>query len=108
MPYFNNMFLGNNNFSNSQLLPGDPLFVNAPYFHPTNGGQYANALAPWLLYDGLELQVVSPARRIGIDPSTIPGVPSAIVNDLRKWIYRDIKGNPRPQGGLFDLGAYQD
>jgi hypothetical protein len=32
---------------------------------------------------------------------------SAIVSDLKKYIYTDINGKVRPQGGSVDLGAYQ-
>jgi len=100
------MYTGSNNFSNSQLVYGDPQFVNPPPFS-TGSGQYATALAPWLLGDGLKLQAGSPARGRGIDPSTLPGLPTAIINDLRKYIYKDIIGNARPAGGPFTLGAYQ-
>jgi hypothetical protein len=34
-------------------------------------------------------------------------LPAAIVSDLKEYIYTDIDGNPRPQGGGSDLGAYQ-
>jgi hypothetical protein len=37
----------------------------------------------------------------------LPGLPSAIVTDLKQYIYTDINGNLRPQGGGSDLGAYQ-
>src|SRR5207249_6279314 len=48
-----------------------------------------------------------PAYNRGIDPSTISGMPSAIVTDLKKYVYTDINGVARPQGGAFDLGAYE-
>jgi hypothetical protein len=53
----------------------------------------------------LELLSLSPARARGIDPSTLPNLPAAIVADLKKYAYTDINGKVRPQGG-FDLGAY--
>src|SRR5205823_3431950 len=43
----------------------------------------------------------------GIDPSTLSGLASAIVSDLKNYIYVDINGTARPQGGGSDLGAYQ-
>jgi len=52
------------------------------------------------------LQPGSPAYGKGIDPSTLSGLPSAILSDLRIYIYTDINGKARPQGGS-DLGAYQ-
>jgi hypothetical protein len=96
-----------NNFSYSdpsQFIQADPLFINPPAL---TGGGYATALAPSLLGNGLQLLPTSPARGRGLDPSTLPGVSGAIASDLKKYIYRDINGNPRPQGGPFDLGAYQ-
>src|SRR2546427_7224599 len=104
--YYSNMYYGgSNNFSDPGLVQGDPLFVNGPYFDPTNGGQYATALAPWLLGSGLKLLSNSPARGKGIDPSMLPGLPAALISDLRKYIYRDIEGKVRPGSGC-DLGAY--
>jgi parallel beta-helix repeat protein len=96
---------GSNNFSNSQLIQADPQFVNPPNFNPTSSGQYATALASWMLGDGLKLLPSSPARGKGIDPSMLPGLPAAIISDLRKYIYRDIQGKVRPGSGC-DLGAY--
>ena len=109
--YYADMYFGSSpNFAPadpSQLIQADPLFVNPPFFDPTALGQYATALAPSLLGNGLTLLPLSPAYNIGIDPSTLSGVPSAIVTDLKKYIYTDINGKARPQGGSSDLGAYQ-
>jgi Immunoglobulin domain/Immunoglobulin I-set domain len=82
----------------------DPLFVNPPTLA---GGQYATALAPSLLGTGLTLLPTSPAIGAGIDPTTLSNLPAAIVSDLRTYCYTDINGKARPQGGSFDLGAYQ-
>jgi hypothetical protein len=87
----------------SQFIQVDPFFINPPSL---SGGQYATALAPSLLRDGLTLLAWSPARNKGIDPSTLPNLPAALVVDLKKYVYTDIHGKPRTQGS-FDLGAYQ-
>ena len=88
----------------AQFLQADPLFVNAPSL---TGGQYATALPPSQLGNGLTLLAASPAIGRGIDPATLPNLPAAIVSDLQKYVYTDITGKARPQGGAFDLGAYQ-
>jgi Domain of unknown function (DUF4082)/Bacterial Ig domain/Putative Ig domain len=109
--YYADLYFGSSiNFSYSdpsQFIQADPLFLNAPLFLPAILGQYATALAPSLLGDGLTLLPLSPAYNKGIDPSTLSGVPAAIVTDLKTYIYTDINGKPRPQGGGSDLGAYQ-
>jgi hypothetical protein len=109
--YYSDMYFGApNNFTYSdpsQFLQADPLFVNPPVFDPIALGQYATSLAPSLLGNGLTLLPLSPAYNKGIDPSTLSGVPSTIVTDLKKYIYTDINGKARPQGGGSDLGAYQ-
>lgn len=103
--YFADMYYGSSpNFSSSQLIQANPLFVNPPSL--TQYG-YSSALPPLQLGNDLTLQSGSPAYGQGIDPSTLPGLPSAIVSDLKNYIYTDINGKARPQGGGSDLGAYQ-
>src|SRR5438552_3814279 len=106
--YYADLYFGAaNNFSYSdpsQFLQADPLFLNPPSL---SAGGYANALAPSLLSTGLTLLPLSPAYNRGIDPSTLSGLPANIVSDLKKYIYTDINGKARPQGGGVDLGAYQ-
>jgi hypothetical protein len=110
--YYADLYFGSpNNFSYSdpsQFIQADPLFLAPPVFDPNGLGQYATALAPSLLGNGLTLvPLLSPALGRGIDPSTLPGVPATIIADLKKYIYTDINGKARPQGGGSDLGAYQ-
>jgi hypothetical protein len=107
--YFADMYFGspiNFSYSNpSQLINADPLFLLPPSL---SIGGYINSLAPSLLGTGLTLTpLLSPALGKGIDPSTLSGVPANIVSDLKKYIYTDINGKARPQGGGSDLGAYQ-
>jgi len=87
----------------SQFIQADPLFVGPPSL---TGGQYATALPPSSLGNGLNLLSLSPARGRGIDPSTLTNVPPAIILDLEKYVYTDINGKTRVRGS-FDLGAYQ-
>ena len=109
--YYSDMYSGSsNNFDYSepsQLIPGDPLFLNPPLIDPALPGQYATAPPPSLLGDGLTLRPNSPAIGKGIDPATLPNLPEAVVRDLKKYIYTDIRGVRRKPGGPFDLGAYQ-
>jgi hypothetical protein len=107
--YFADMYFGApNNFTYSdpsQLINANPLFLSAPLL---SLGGYTTALAPSLLGTDLTLvPLLSPALGKGIDPSSLSGLPSAIVSDLKLHIYSDINGKPRPQGGGSDLGAFQ-
>jgi Bacterial Ig domain/Putative Ig domain/Immunoglobulin domain/Right handed beta helix region len=103
--YFADLYYGSSpNFSSPQLMQADPLFVNPPVL--TQFG-YSSALPPLELGIGLTLLPGSPAFGKGIDPSTLSGLPSAIASDLKNYIYTDINGKARPQGGGSDLGAYQ-
>ncbi|HTM36190.1 MAG TPA: right-handed parallel beta-helix repeat-containing protein [Terriglobales bacterium] len=90
----------------SQFMNADPLFVNPPAFGATAGGQYANSIDPGTLGSGLTLQSGSPAKGVGVDPSTISGISSQAVADMQRYIYVDINGVARPHSGM-DLGAYQ-
>ncbi len=103
--YTNLLFGASYNFSYSdpsQFILADPLFVSAPSL--TQGG-YSSAMPASQLGTALTLLPLSPAYSRGIDPSTLSGMASAIVSDLKKYIYTDINGKARPQGGSVDLGA---
>jgi hypothetical protein len=106
--YYADLYFGaSNNFSYSdpsQFIQANPLFLNPPSL---GAGGYASALLPSLLSNALTLLPLSPAYGKGIDPSTLSGLPAAIVSDLKTHIYTDINGKARPQGGGVDLGAYQ-
>jgi hypothetical protein len=107
--YYADMYSGSsNNFSYSdpsQLINANPLFILPPSL---SIGGYTTSLAPSLLGTGLTLTpLLSPALGKGIDPSTLSGLPANIVSDLKKYIYTDINGKARPQGGGSDLGAFQ-
>jgi len=105
--YTNLLYGASYNFSYSdpsQFIQADPLFVSAPSL--TQGG-YSSAMPASQLGTALTLLPLSPAYSRGIDPSTLSGMTSAIVSDLKKYIYTDINGKARPQGGGADLGAYQ-
>jgi parallel beta helix pectate lyase-like protein len=109
--YYSNMYFGAaSNFTypeHSQLLQADPLFLDPPVLDPKLPGQYATVLPPSELGRRLALLPSSPAIARGIDPATLGNLPPAISTDLKKYVYSDIKGNRRPPGGPFDLGAYQ-
>jgi hypothetical protein len=106
--YFADLYFGStNNFSYSdpsQFIQADPLFLNPPSL---GANQYSSALAPSLLSNALSLLPLSPAFNRGIDPSSISGLNASLVSDLKKYIYADINGKSRPQGGGVDLGAVQ-
>lgn len=79
----------------------NPLAVNA-----TETGQFATAPNPQTIGNAFHLSSTSPAIGKGVDPTTLPDVPSAIVIDLKKYIYSDISGNARTENSSFDLGAF--
>jgi Right handed beta helix region len=106
--YFANLCFGSSNLlrhsNSSPFISDDPLFARPPDLHANASPETPSA---HLLADGLALLPRSPALSKGIDPTVLPGLPKEVVADLKKYIYSDFAGNPRPQGGPFDLGAYQ-
>lgn len=119
--YFANLCFGSSNLlphshsSSSQFISGDPLFTHPPDLHSSDAKENAEAALQYVkkdsskdgLVDGFALGLRSPALAKGIDPATLSGVPKEVVADLKKYVYSDFTGNPRPHGGPFDLGAYQ-
>lgn len=90
----------------NQIRNGDPLFVNPPSMDSGAGGQYATAMAPWLVTDHFQPRLGSPAINAGIDPRTAPGVTSALLAGMTPYLQTDLLGNERFQGAI-DLGAYE-
>jgi hypothetical protein len=109
--FFSNLCFESSNASPSssrpQLMRADPLLVAPPDLPPALEKQDGDVPAPRLLGERLMLLPGSPALGKGMDPSTLPGLPDEIVDGLKKYIYVDCNGKPRPRGGPFDLGAYQ-
>ena len=98
-------FTGAPNFNATGFMNANPLFLSAPSLAM---GGFVSSLLPSLLGSDLTLTpLLSPALGKGIDPSTISGLSASIVSDLKTYIYTDINGKGRPQGGNVDLGAYQ-
>jgi hypothetical protein len=89
-----------------QFISANPLFMAPPSVNSTALGQYQSAIDPKTLGNALELQGGSSAMNKGVDPATLSNVPSAVLNDLKKYLYKDIRGASRTAGSSFDLGAY--
>ncbi|MGC2162099.1 MAG: right-handed parallel beta-helix repeat-containing protein [Silvibacterium sp.] len=94
--------------STTGFLTGNPVFINPPSYNATAGGQYATTISPTALGNGLDLQAGSPAIGAGIDPISLITNNTNLQTDISAYIYTDINGNPRPVGGPFTLGAYQN
>ena len=109
--YFRNMCFGGPDETSlsdpAQVTQADPVFLRPPYFQPRGKVEYDKALRPALLGNRLMLHPSSPALHKGIDPATLPNLSEKVITDLKKYIYTDINGTARPQGGSPDLGAYQ-
>jgi hypothetical protein len=109
LTFSNNLIYDGTNYGtpSAGFTTANPDFINPPAFNATAGGQYAKALIPSSLGNGLDLQSSSPAIGAGIDPLSLSGINSDLKSDISACIYTDINGNPRPKGGPFTLGAYQ-
>lgn len=111
--YFANLCFGSSNLlrhfqsSSSPFISADPLFARPPDLHPNIAIEHLKDGSKTDVPEGFALLDRSPALAEGIDPTTLSGLPKELVSDLKHYIYTDLVGNPRPQGGPFDLGAYQ-
>lgn len=87
----------------AKFIHADPLFVSAPA--PLGANNQTNALAPWLLGTGLQLQGGSPFISAGINPWTAAGLTPDLQTGFDRYVRTDINGVTR---GLpnYDLGAY--
>jgi hypothetical protein len=107
--HYNMYWVGSIDFTPTdpaEFVDDNPLFDNPLSVNPTATGQFANAPSPMSIGDAFALQATSPAIGEGVDPTTLPDVPSAIADELKWYIYTDIAGTARAAGGSFDLGAY--
>jgi hypothetical protein len=111
--YFANLCFGSSNLlhhsnsSSSPFISADPLFTRPPDLHSTAAKENVEIPSPHDLEEEFALLPRNSTMAEGIDPATLPGLPKEVIGDLKKYIYRDFAGNPRPHGGPFDLGAYQ-
>jgi hypothetical protein len=109
--YYKNLYFGgtyNFRYSDpSQFIMADPLFTEPPSVAPTSDGQYARALLADIIGARLTIRSDSPAIDKGIDPTTVPGASPEIMAGLRRYVFADITGIPRPLGNGFDIGAYE-
>jgi hypothetical protein len=90
-----------------QVFQADPMFLHPPSLRPRGEANSTDGLDPSVLNEDFALDRNSPAVRKGIDPTMVPDLPEPIITDLKKYVYTDIHGKPRPRGGAQDLGAYQ-
>ncbi len=91
----------------AQLSRVDPLFMAPPYVDPNLDQQQTAALEPWKLGSALIPTLTSPLIDAGIDPSTAHGVTPDIRAGIEEYLREDVTGAPRPRGGGWDIGAYE-
>jgi hypothetical protein len=89
-----------------QIKVADPLYLSPPRLDANADRQYASALSPQEIADKFYLKAGSPAINSGIDPTTLT-TDSNLKKDLAQYVYKDIEGKARPQGGAFDAGAFE-
>jgi serralysin len=108
----NAWFNGKGNFNvgpvtSAQIANFNPLFVSPPTVSDTTDGQFLSAPNPATIGGAFKLQSGSPALNAGVDPRTLAGLDSTMLNQINQYVMKDINGVSRPQAGGFDMGAYE-
>jgi hypothetical protein len=114
--YYHNTYYGGDGLSGvpstvssdpTQVRKADPLFVNPIALNPTADRQYRNAPHPDQIGTRFHVLPDSPLIDAGIDPRSVPGLTTELKAGIEKYLMKDLKGTPRPQGSGFDIGAYE-
>jgi Right handed beta helix region len=91
----------------SQLQRANPRFEHPPTVDASAAQQQGGALAPWLLGDGLVPGARSALVDRGVDPSLVDGMTPELRAGLSRYLSRDVRGERRPRGSGWDIGAYE-
>lgn len=86
------------------LRPG---FIGPPSLRNVTGSRQRRALQPWRVGNLLALRAGAAPIGKGIDPRKTPGATPAIRRGLTRYALSAMAGVRRPQGGRFDVGAYE-
>ena len=85
----------------------DPLFTAPPAVPPAARGKQRTALPPWEVGIRFVPLPSSPLVGSGVDPRAAVGVTAALRAGMNRYLRTDIRGEPRPKGRGWDIGAYQ-
>jgi hypothetical protein len=92
--------------SQREIAQLDPMFVAPPQVDPVAPDQFLRAPDPALIGNGFHLESGSPLRGAGVDSTTLDGLDSVMVTQMRAFAATSLNGVRRPRGAV-DIGAYQ-